>query len=116
MAVRLTPVQAILAAQQAGLELSVRDGRLVFRGQPDDDLRLALHEHRERIAEILLIPRTATRKVERLLWRARDHACSTACERAHDVCNACGDPLRQSDRHWPWLHLNCRLELVEPMA
>jgi hypothetical protein len=51
--------------------------------------------------------------VERLLWQARDHVCSTACERVHVVCNACGVPLRPHEQHWPHLHLNCRLELVD---
>jgi hypothetical protein len=103
----MTPVQAILAAKAAGLELSVRDGRLVFRGEPDDELRGALHEHREHIAELLLIPRTATPVV--MLWQAHDHVCSTACQREHVVCNACGQALAERDRHWPWLHPNCRL-------
>jgi hypothetical protein len=114
VAVRLTPVQVILAAKAAGLALSVRGGRLVFRGQPDDELRRALHEHRERIAEILLIPSMTTPTVERLLWQARDHVCSTACTREHVTCNACGLELALHDQYcWPHLHPNCRLELLD---
>jgi hypothetical protein len=113
MAVRLTPVQVILAAKAAGLELSLRDGRLAFRGHPDDELRRALHEHRERIAELLLIPSTSTPTVECLSWRAYDHVCHTGCQRQHVLCNACAQPLLPQWRHWPWLHGNCTLELHE---
>jgi hypothetical protein len=113
VAVRLTPVQVILAAKREGVELSVRDGRLWFRGQPSDELRGGLHEHRERIPEILLIPHIAVPTVERLLWQAHDHVCSTACTRQHSFCNACARPLERQWQHWPWLHGNCTLELYE---
>jgi hypothetical protein len=112
----MTPVQVLLAARRAGIQLSVRDGQLVARPSSalDETLRAALKEHRDRLVELLLIPTaTASPTVERLLWQARDHVCSTACTREHLTCNACGGPLRPHEQHWPHLHLNCRLELVD---
>lgn len=106
---------ALLNARRAGASLSVRNGKLVVTADEPlpADVLADLRAHRDRLLEMLTLERVAAPGVERLYWQAFDHVCSTACEREHVVCNACGQALAERDRHWPWLHLNCRLERLD---
>jgi hypothetical protein len=109
-------VQTLETLRSEGFDVDVRDGRLVVRGhgRPSLEVQDALAEHRQRILQILMVPRHAPEPPGgRLHWQAFDHVCSTACTREHPDCNACGRPLRPHERRWPHLHLNCRLELAE---
>jgi hypothetical protein len=113
------PVETLRAARRLGAELRVgTDGKLHIRGGAalPDDIKSALAEHHQRLVDIISFerPQTAVEpRVERLYWQAHDHVCSTGCTREHVVCNGCGQPLRPHEQHWPFLHLNCRLELVD---
>jgi hypothetical protein len=103
-------------ARRAGASIRIRNGKSVVSSDEPltDDVMAALREHRDRLIEILSLEGgQAATGVELLYWRAFDHLCSTACGREHVVCNACSQPLRQTDRHWPHLHLDCRLELED---
>ena len=83
----MTHVDTIEALRSAGLSLDVQDGKLVIDGhglKPSDELREAVTQHAQRIVAILLIPKKTAPEPPggRLRWQARDHVCSTACQRS----------------------------------